>query len=151
MNTQTKEKLVSLVASGTDTYEQILRAIPELTEKDRKDPTARNRTGTARACRSERKRCLAMTNNAIAGTWDEWEKEHFTPEEIAESDLRVALIGELIRARQERGITQKQLEEMSGVTQPVIARLERGTTSPNISTLTKLLAPLGKKLAIVPM
>ena len=78
-------------------------------------------------------------------------KEHFTPEEIAESDLRVALIGELIRARQERGITQKQLEEMSGVTQPVIARLERGTTSPNISTLTKLLAPLGKKLAIVPM
>ena len=32
MNTQTKEKLVSLVASGTDTYEQILRAIPELTE-----------------------------------------------------------------------------------------------------------------------
>jgi len=92
-----------------------------------------------------------MTNNAIAGTWDEWEKEHFTPEEIAESDLRVALIGELIRARQERGITQKQLEEMSGVTQPVIARLERGTTSPNISTLTKLLAPLGKKLAIVPI
>jgi len=92
-----------------------------------------------------------MTSNAIAGTWDEWEKEHFTPEEIAESDLRVALIGELIRARQERGITQKQLEEMSGVTQPVIARLERGTTSPNISTLTKLLAPLGKKLAIVPM
>ena len=66
-----------------------------------------------------------MTNNAIAGTWDEWEKEHFPPEEIAESDLRVALIGELIRARQERGITQKQLEEMSGVTQPVIARLER--------------------------
>ena len=50
-----------------------------------------------------------MTNNAIAGTWDEWEKKHFTPEEIAESDLRVALIGELIRARQERGISQKQL------------------------------------------
>ena len=40
---------------------------------------------------------------------------------------------------------------MSGVTQPVIARLERGTTSPNVSTLMKVLAPLGKKLAIVPM
>lgn len=74
-----------------------------------------------------------------------------TPEEIAESDLRVALIGELICARQERGITQKQLEEMSGVKQPVIARLEHGTTSPNISTVMKLLAPLGKKLAIVPL
>ena len=74
-----------------------------------------------------------------------------TPEEIAESNLRVALIGELIKARNERGVTQKQLEEMSGVSQPVIARLERGTTSPNISTVMKLLAPLGKKLAIVPL
>ena len=63
----------------------------------------------------------------------------------------MALIGELIRARKERGITQKQLEEMSGVKQPVIARLEHGTTSPNISTVMKLLAPLGKKLAIVPL
>ena len=92
-----------------------------------------------------------MTHPAIAGTWEEWEKSHFTPEEIAESNLRVALIGELIKARNERGITQKQLEEMSGVSQPVIARLERGTTSPNISTVMKLLAPLGKKLAIVPL
>jgi len=92
-----------------------------------------------------------MMNSAIAGTWEEWEKSHFTPEEIAESNLRVALIGELIKARNEQGVTQKQLEEMSGVSQPVIARLERGTTSPNISTVMKLLAPLGKKLAIVPL
>lgn len=92
-----------------------------------------------------------MTPPAIAGTWEEWGKSHFTPEEIAESNLRVALIGELIKARNERGVTQKQLEEMSGVSQPVIARLERGTTSPNISTVMKLLAPLGKKLAIVPL
>lgn len=92
-----------------------------------------------------------MMNSAIAGTWEEWEKSHFTPEEIAESNLRIALIGELIKARNERGITQKQLEEMSGVSQPVIARLERGTTRPKISTVLKLLAPLGKKLAIVPL
>lgn len=74
-----------------------------------------------------------------------------SPEEIAASDLRVALIGELIRAREERGITQEQLEEMSGLTRPMIARLERGTASPSIATVTKLLAPLGKKLAIVPL
>ena len=92
-----------------------------------------------------------MMNSAIAGTWEEWEKSHFTPEEIAESNLRVALIGELIKARNERGVTQKQLEEMSGVSQPVIARLERGATSPKISTVLKLLAPLGKKLAIAPL
>ena len=55
-------------------------------------------------------------------TWDDVEKEFFTPEEIAESNLRVALIGELIKARKERGISQRELEEMSGVKQPVIAR-----------------------------
>ena len=72
-----------------------------------------------------------------------------TPEEIAESDLRVALIGELIKARQEKGITQKQLEELSGVKQPVIARMEKGTSIPKVDTILKVLAPLGKKLAVV--
>lgn len=92
-----------------------------------------------------------QTNSAIGQSWEEARKKLFTSEEIAASDLRVALIGELIRAREERGITQKQLEEMSGVTQPVIARVERGTTSPSIATVSKLLAPLGKKLVIVPL
>ncbi len=72
-----------------------------------------------------------------------------TPEERTESDLRVALIGEIIKARQEKGISQKKLEELSGVKQPVIARMERGTSNPQIDTILKLLAPLGKTLAIV--
>ena len=84
-------------------------------------------------------------------TWDDVEKEMFTPEEIAESDLRVALIGELIKARQEKGISQKQLEELSGVKQPGIARMEKGYTSPQLDTILKLLLPLGKTLAIVPL
>ena len=84
-------------------------------------------------------------------TWDDVEKEMFTPEEIAESDLRVALIGELIKARQEKGISQKQLEELSGVKQPVIARMEKGYTSPQLDTILKLLLPLGKTLPIVPL
>lgn len=74
-----------------------------------------------------------------------------TPEEIAESDLRVALISELIKARQEKGISQKKLEELSGVKQPIIARMEKGVTSPQIDTILKLLIPLGKTLAIVPL
>ena len=72
-----------------------------------------------------------------------------TPEERTESDLRVALIGEIIKARQEKGISQKKLEELSGGKQPVIARMERGTSNPQIDTILKLLAPLGKTLAIV--
>ena len=83
--------------------------------------------------------------------WDDVERELFTPEEIAASNLRVALMVELIRARHEQGISQKRLEEMSGVRQPTIARMEKGYTSPQIDTLLKVLAPLGKTLAIVPM
>lgn len=90
-------------------------------------------------------------NNPIGKSWETARKELFTPEEITESDLRVALIGELIRARQELGISQKKLEELSGVKQPVIARLERGATNPQIDTILKILAPLGKTLAIVPL
>ena len=74
-----------------------------------------------------------------------------TPEEISESNLRVALVGELIKARNEKGISQKKLEELSGVKQSIIARMEKGRTSPQVSTLLKVLAPLGKTLAIVPL
>ena len=90
-----------------------------------------------------------MNNSALGGTWEELQKELFTPEEIAASNLRVALIGELIKARQEKGISQKKLEELSGVKQPIIARMEKGSTSPQIDTILKVLAPLGKTLAIV--
>lgn len=92
-----------------------------------------------------------MSNPAIGRSWEDARAELYTPEEIAESNLRVALIGELIKARQEQGISQKRLEELSGVKQPVIARMETGVTSPQIDTILKVLAPLGKTLAVVPL
>lgn len=93
------------------------------------------------------------TNNfsPIGSSWDEVQKELFIPEEIAESNLRVSLIGEIIKARQEQGISQKRLEELSGVKQPIIARMEKGSTSPQLDTVLKVLAPLGKTLAVVPI
>lgn len=91
-------------------------------------------------------------NEAIGGEWDDtFDKELFTPEEIVASDLRVALISELVKARNEKGITQRRLEELSGVRQPVIARIEKGNISPQIGTLIKMLAPLGKTIKIVPL
>ena len=92
-----------------------------------------------------------MKNSAVSDfTWRDVQKELYSAEEIAESDLRVALIGELIKARNEKGISQKRLEELSGVKQPMIARIESGKTLPQVNTLIKLLVPLGKTLAIVP-
>lgn len=87
----------------------------------------------------------------IGHSWDEVRNELYTPEEIAESDLRVALIGELIKARREKGISQKQLEEMSGVKQPIIARMEKGSTKPQLDTVLKVLGALGMTLKVVPI
>ena len=88
-------------------------------------------------------------NSTVGMSLEELERELLTPEEIAESNVRVAIIGELIKARQARGLTQRKLEELSGVKQPVIARMEKGTTNPQLDTVIKLLAPLGKTLAVV--
>lgn len=88
------------------------------------------------------------TVSPIGSAWDEFEKSAYTAEEIAASDLRVALISEIINSRQAKGITQKELETMSGVRQPIIARMEKGVTDPQLSTILKVLAPLGKTLTI---
>lgn len=92
-----------------------------------------------------------INNPAIGTNWEDFRKGIFTPEEIAESNLRVALIGEIIKARKEQGISQKELEKLSGVKQPVIARTEKGETNPQLDTILKILAPLGKTLAVVPL
>lgn len=93
-----------------------------------------------------------MNNSAISKTtWEELEKEIYTPEEIAASDLRVALINEMIKAREGQGLSQRELEKLSGVAQPVIARMERGTTSPSLDTVLKFLVPLGMTLKIAPI
>ena len=89
--------------------------------------------------------------DAIGGNALELMHEVLTPEEIAASNLRVAMMIELVNARRDQGISQKKLEELSGVKQPIIARMEKGYTSPQIDTVLKVLAPLGKTLAVVPL
>lgn len=44
--------------------------------------------------------------------WEDVRKELFTPEEIAMSDLRVAIIGAMIKARQ-AGMTFDEVEEIT--------------------------------------
>ena len=92
-----------------------------------------------------------MNNSAVGRSWEELEKEIYTPEEIAASDLRVALISELIKAREGQGLSQRDLEKLSGIAQPVISRMEKGTTSPSIDTVLKFLVPLGMTLKVAPI
>ena len=73
-----------------------------------------------------------MENSAIGSNWKDVRSQLFAKEEILESDMRVAIMSELIEARHEQGISQKKLEERSEVSQPVIARMETGKTSPTV-------------------
>ena len=92
-----------------------------------------------------------MNNSAIAEeTWDDVEKELFTPEERASSNLWVDFIGELIEAR-DKGISKKKLAKLSGVKKSVIARMETDDIDPKISSVLKVLGVFGKTLAIVPI
>ena len=50
----------------------------------------------------------------------------FTKEEKAEIDLEVQLMEEVIKARKEKGLTQKELGKLCGLPQSSIARLENG-------------------------
>ena len=93
-----------------------------------------------------------MKNRKDARAWDDaFDREFFTPEEIAESDMRASIITAMIEAREEMGISQRQLEELSGVKQPQIARMERGNANPQLGTLLRVLNAMGKTLAVVPI
>lgn len=48
------------------------------------------------------------SNPAISSSWADVRTELFTTEEIAESDLRVASLGELIKERAENGNKSKE-------------------------------------------
>ena len=84
-------------------------------------------------------------------TYDDlWSASKLTQAEKDEIQLKIDLVGKLIEARENKGISQKRLAEMSGLKQPAIARLERMQATPQIDTLFKVLKPLGYTLAIVP-
>ena len=52
------------------------------------------------------------------------------------------------RARRQRGMTQRELADRLGRTQPYIAKLESGEANPTIGAVGSLLAVLGLRLVI---
>lgn len=90
-----------------------------------------------------------MNYNPVGQSWEEVEKELFTPEEIAASEKRVQFYGVLIKIRQALGLTQRQMSEIVDMKQPMLARFETGENIPKLTTASKLLKPFGLSLAIV--
>lgn len=92
-----------------------------------------------------------MDNKAYISWKEVREKLNITPEQEAEIQLEKDIIEATIEARKRCNLTQRELSRKSGVKQPVIARIEKYTNSPQTSTLIKLLYPMGYTLKVVPL
>lgn len=90
-------------------------------------------------------------NSALGKTWKQARQELFSPEEIAASNVRVEIMIALSKARKEKGLTQRELSEITGVRQSAISRLENGNTPNQIDTLIRLFAAMNLKMQVVPM
>ncbi len=66
----------------------------------------------------------------------------------AETELEDQIKRDLIQARIDAGLTQKELAEKSGVRQSNISRIESGSATPTLQTLKAIAKGLGKKLRI---
>jgi transcriptional regulator with XRE-family HTH domain len=60
------------------------------------------------------------------------------------------LASELIKLRKALGLTQRELAELAGVTQPEIARIESGRVAPRWDKVIHLFGSLGASVQIVP-
>ena len=70
-------------------------------------------------------------------------------EEKREIDLMSDIITKMIERRQELGISQRELEKLTGIRQEAICRIEKMKNAPQLDTLIKLMEPLGLKLLVV--
>lgn len=85
-------------------------------------------------------------------TWEEVKKNlNITPEEEEEIKLEMEIMEATIEARKKAELSQRDLSKKTGIKQPAIARIEKGIGSPRVSTLIKLLYPIGYTLRVVPI
>lgn len=72
----------------------------------------------------------------------------FTDEERLEIDLMADIMSQIIKRRQELGISQRELEKITGIRQEAICRMEKMKNLPQLDTLVKIMKPLGLKLSV---
>lgn len=58
------------------------------------------------------------------------------------------IINAMIKARKEKGLTQKQLSELTGISQADISRIENGTRNPSLEMIKRLVTGMGMRLKL---
>jgi ribosome-binding protein aMBF1 (putative translation factor) len=96
---------------------------------------------------------MIMKNEKHIDTFSDYmnDESRVSPADRERINFEVALIGKMIEAREQKGLSQRELADMSGMKQPAIARLESLKATPQIDTLFRVLHPLGYTIEIVPL
>ena len=89
-----------------------------------------------------------MMGKNFPETLNEELKDPTFKREYDELEPEFAIINAIIDARKEMGLTQKQLSELTGITQADISKLENGNANPSLKTLQRLAAAMGKSVKI---
>ena len=71
--------------------------------------------------------------------------------EIFVEELIERLMEYYSRIRKESGVSQSELERITGMSRSAINRYEKGKLMPTVRAMNKLLVPVGYRLAIVPL
>ena len=87
-------------------------------------------------------------NNKPFVSWEEVKKElKITKEQEVEIQLEMDLIKAVIEARKKNNLSQRELSEKTGIKQPVIARIENSTNSPQVPFIQRMYCtPLNPEL-----
>ncbi len=68
--------------------------------------------------------------------------------QVFDYDIFSEISEQLVEARNNIGITQKELAQKTGLTQALISRIESGKSHPTIETLKKIADGLGLRLVV---
>ena len=68
--------------------------------------------------------------------------------ELKKNEAEYKIIEEIILARKEKNLSQKDLAELIGTRQSNISRLERGNYNPSLDFLKKIAHAMGKELEV---
>lgn len=69
-------------------------------------------------------------------------------EDIHEIEMLSAIVGAMIDQRHQLQLSQRDLAKLCGLPQSSVARIESGSTVPNLTTLLKLFDRLGLSLIV---
>lgn len=86
-------------------------------------------------------------------TWDDYKEyvkknDATTAKHLSDIEEQAEIISAIIQKRSMLGMSQRDLASICGIPQSSVARIESFQTTPTLTTLVKILRPLGLKLTV---